>query len=293
MFVVNFLFPRLIGMVPLTYDRQALRANLSRFWYIFCLLFGSIYIIFYPFTLFDLIFVDDRFNDGGKSILKVTRMLHHLTKYILTIVIYVRQIFYSQEMMEYINAGIKVYRRIQPVAPGILGLRKHVLPFFFRAIFSSLGCTIKSVAKFKFLKNSPIGADWFKALYFLPDLVITSTSVRFHSTLVVQNICYRRLNSAFKECVEEINQMRNQSPSYRMRVFCETCDRFDYLAVLYDELYRFTKATERMMSMIILMSIANAFMNLTMAVRIQIFSHRSQRITDRISTVFVRFHDCV
>lgn len=264
LFFINFLIPRLFGLIPLGHNIQSLGVEKSRIWQMVCILAATAFFFFYPPSLLQII----GNIENTASISHYVEKLRYLATYVLAAAIYARQVFYSDEMMNFINDGIRIYFRCEPIVEDNVGVREFMFPYIFRAVYSYFGYASMNYFSFVFLYDNAKNVTFFrKVLFFIPDFVITSCCIRFHSTILMLTISFRRLNSAFSKCVERVNNPSAVNGLHLPHVSQDPCDQFNAVVELHQELFRMSKEAEKQLSNTILFTISNAFMNLTSTVR--------------------------
>lgn len=120
LFFINFMIPRFFGLIPLGHNTQSLRVEKSRLWHIFCILAACAFFFFYPSSLLQI--TANSANPTGVS--HYVEKLHFLATYVLAAAIYARQVFYSDEMMHFINDGIRIYFCCEPIVSDSVGVGK-------------------------------------------------------------------------------------------------------------------------------------------------------------------------
>lgn len=266
LFFINFMIPRLFGLIPLGHNTQSLRVEKSRLWHIFCILAACAFFFFYPSSLLQI----TANSANPTSISHYVEKLHFLATYVLAAAIYARQVFYSDEMIHFINDGIRIYFCCEPIVNDNVGVREYMFPYIFRAVYSYIGYASMNYFSFFFIyDNAKIIRFLYKVLFFVPDFVITSCCIRFHSTILMLTISFRRLNLAFNKCIGRINQPNTLTALNLPNTSQDPCDQFNEIVVLHQELFRMAKAAEDTLANTILFTICNAFMNLTSTVRMR------------------------
>lgn len=206
-------------------------------------------------------------SDLSAGVTQYVEKLHFLATYVLAVAIYARQVFYSDEMMDFINDGIRIYFRCEPVVSDDVGVRGFMFPYIFRAVYSYFGYASMNYFSFAFLYRNASNINAFsKLLFFIPDFVITYCSIRFHSTVLMLTISFRRLNMAFKKCIDNVNYPQARVHLNLPNCSRDDCDQFDAIVELHQELFRMCKEMEAQLSNTILFTITNGFMNLTSTV---------------------------
>lgn len=273
MFVINFVFPRIFGLLPMQYDMTLLKLTRSNFWHLYCLIISSVFAFVYPFALVHII--NNRPENSDNGIAQVVEKLHYCTTYIMAISVYVRQIFFTRTLSNFINNGIGFYSRVENAFPNQkIRFSEFIVPYISRAIYSYVGYTFMNYLTLTYFYGDLKNVNCFYiALYFLPDIVITSTAIRFHSTIIMQTLTMRRLNAAFSDCIKCLNRRNERSSNERKKNLAKVYAKFNKITIFHDQIWTFRSTADHLFSNIVLCAIINAFMNLTCVVSILIFSH--------------------
>lgn len=290
-FIINFLIPFLFGLLPLRYDVKKLRLARSRFWYIYCLIMSSLLAFVYPFALLHIL--NNRMENNDIGIAQIVEKLHYCATFVLAISVYIRQIFFTRTLVNFINNGIEYYSRVESAFPNQkIASLEFAIPYIGRAFYSYLGYTFVNYLALTHFYGELKNVNYlFVCLYFLPDIVITSTAIRFHSMIIMQTLTMRRLNAAFSDCIDRINRRDGKSPYERKKELSGLCDRFDEITIFHDQIWTFRSTADRLFSNIILFAIINAFMNLTCVVNwIEIFLWLVEFVLILVNCLFSLFH---
>lgn len=274
LFFINFLIPRFFGLIPLRQNTKSLCLEKSRLWLVFCIFTASAFIFFYPSSLQQ---ITSHSSVDTTSVSQYVEKMHFMATYVLAVAIYARQVFYSEEMMHFINDGIRIYFLCEPIVHADVGVREFMIPYIFRAFYSYLGYASMNYFSFVFIyKNAKNMRLLYKVLFFIPDFVVTSCCIRFHSTILMLTISFRRLNAAFRECIIRIHDPNAVlTLNLANATSDDISDQFHAVVDLHQELFRMSKEVEKQLSNTILFSICNSFMNLTSTVSIGMSAHRT------------------
>lgn len=267
MFLINFVVPRMFGLLPLKHNVDTLYLSRSKLWYIYCLIIAGTYLFVYPVALNHIISSRTENNDSG--IAQIVEKLHYCATYILGIAVYIRQLFFTNTVANFINNGIDFYSRAEQLYPNLKGgILEFAIVYIGRAVYSYVGYSLVNYLTLTYFYGELKNANYFyMVLYFLPDIILTSTAIRFHSTIIIQIVVLRRINAAFARCIEQINAGKNKPPLERAKDFTRIASEFDRIAIYYEQIWVFRKSIDYIFSNIILFAILNAFMNLTCVVK--------------------------
>lgn len=262
--LVNFGLARIIGVVPVSVDRQTFTVRKSKFWQFMSALIGGTFIVCYPIVLRD-IFAERRVHISGVWL--ITEVIQYTTTYLLTACMYIMNIFYSDAAIDYLNNGYYycyLYeRRLEPTA----GERNPFLcQFAFRTIYSYFGFIYSNYIRLGCIYGRTTDTGLI-LIYYLPDIVIASASIRFMTSIMTQLIYYRRLNGVARSTVKAVNATsRKLPPCERKKIYSKISDRFDWLCDHHSRLQCIARDTERLLSKMLIFSIVYAFANLVSCV---------------------------
>lgn len=242
--VVNFGLGRLIGVVPLSFVRQTFTVTKSKFWQFTSVLFGGTFIVCYPIALRD-IFAERSVQTTG--IWLITEIVQYTTTYMLTAWIYILNVFYSDDVIDYINDGFHycfVYeKRLEPTADERNSL---LFQFVFRSIYSYLGFIYSNYIRLGYIYGR--APEIRTMVYYLPDIVITSAAIRFMSTIIMQLSYYRRLNEIARTNMEMANATAKMMRYEREKICGEISEQIDWLCDHQSRLRAIARASERLLS---------------------------------------------
>lgn len=258
----NFAVARLVGVVPLSVNHETFTVKKSKFWQISSVLIAGTFIICYPLVLRD-VFTERKVQLSG--IWQITEIIQYGTTYLLTAHIYIVNVFYTDEMIEYINNGFYysfVYeRRLQLTADE---RNPFLYQFMFRTIYSYLGFIYSNHIRLTYIYGRD--SDIFMVIYCLPDIVIASAAIRFMTSIMMQLTYTRRLNEIARNSIRRANATSTLTQYEREKISCELSDTIDWLCEHHIRLESIARATERLLSNLLIFSTVYAFANLASCV---------------------------
>lgn len=259
-FGINYIIPRIFGLVPFSIDLNTSKLNTSKQWNLYCILIGTICIYFYPRAIYILIFRESTSMSLNQSV----EALQYLATYLLTAAIYIRNITLTQEVADYINEGHDVYILSKDLCKNDVKLMGTYMPYIGRAVCSYVGHIVLNTYRLGYLLRKNKTFNWFnKIIYYLPDIAITSSAIRFHTSLLAAILVMRRVNLALEQVICDINRQA-YGPLYRKsKVFRESERRIDKLMAFTVKAFRIMKNVEITLGVFILCLIGNAVMNIT------------------------------
>lgn len=191
---------------------------------------------------------------------------HYVFIYVLSVSVFIRQMFYSKSQMYSMNRFKEFYQKCSTLCEVDVG--EFIYPFILRGICSYIGyATINYFVLFYFYGDLSHVNLVYKILFFMPYVVISTTMIRFHSGVMHLTICGRRLNRAFNDCIESINAAHDKPAAEFDQVCTSAMTRFDYLTWFHGEWYELARSMEKGLSLLMLLIVTNALMNLTQTVK--------------------------
>lgn len=268
-YILDFLVPRCFGLFPLRYDFDSDRVVPSRLWLIVCNVCGIMYIVFYPIAAIELnksrlppALINE--NNAIDGVLKVSK---HVIWYTLSVCVCMRQMWFSKHQMHLINRCMRFYHLCSTLNKEKKDVGEFIYPFILRAVLSYFGFAFLNylflVYYFGDLSNVNL---FYKALYYVPNIVITTNAINFHSRVVQLTICGRQINRELSRCMESINMAYNKSESEFEEVCASAMKRFDYLTMFHAEWHEIARMVEKRLSLLMLFTVANSISNLTQTV---------------------------
>lgn len=262
--LVNFGLARIVGVVPVSVDRQTLTVSKSNFWQFISVVIGTTFIVCYPIVLRD-IFAERKMHISGVWL--ITEVIQYTTTYLLTAYIYIVNIFYTDAAVKYLNNGYYycyLYeRRLEPTPSE---RKPFIYQFVFRTIYSYCGFIYSNYIRLRHIYGRTTETHLI-IIYYLPDIVIASAAIRFMTSIMMQLTYYRRLNGMARSTMEAANATLSKLPlCEREKIYTEISDRIDWLCDHHSRLQYIARETERLLSKILIFSIVYAFANLVSCV---------------------------
>lgn len=259
---VNLCLGRFVGAVPLSIDLQTLTASKSKFWQFSSVLIAGTFIFCYPIVIRD-IFAERRLKTSGSWL--ITEIIQYTSTYLLTAYIYFVNLFYLDEIIGYINGGFHYsYRYEHRLLPTADEWNALLLQFVFRGFYSYFGFVFSNYIRLTYIYDR--STDIRTIIYYLPDIVITSTAIRFMTTIMIQLTFTRRLNEIARVNMQRANTTSGRTRYEREKIACEISDQIDWLCDHHCRMQNIARATERLLSKILILSTVYAFANLVSCV---------------------------
>lgn len=266
-FILNFLVPRYFGLLSLRYDFYTERLVASRLWLIICNLSGLLFIGIYPFAAIEIVKCRTlRYNEDN-GIGRIMNVSQYVISYVLSVSIFIRQMFFSKHQMYLVNLVIMFYRRCEKLSEVNVHIDEFVYPLILRGIYSYCGSAALNCLMLTYFFDDLSQVNLiYKIAYFMPSIVITMTTITFHSGVMQLTICGRHINRAFSQCIESVNAAHKKPTAEFEQVCSSATERFDLLTTYHVEWSKLARMMEKQLSLLMLFTVTNTFMHLTSTV---------------------------
>lgn len=260
-FVTNYVFPRVFGLFAMSVNLTTYRFSVSRGWNLYSILIGTIFLYNYPTAILQIIY-------NQKTTINITdlaELFQYGATYLLTAAIYFRNITVNQNIVDYVNKGADLYDESQSLTTENVGTKNLVLQYIGRAYYSYIGHTVLNFYRLTHkLKTSTEDVSLlYKLLYFLPDIAITSVTMRFCTAVMIPTFVVRRVNVTLERTIRQINQQKNQTTFKRSKIYLSSMKRIEIAMAYTVKVFETIRNIERMMGAFIVFLIGNAMLNLT------------------------------
>lgn len=273
-YILNFVVPRCFGLFPSRYDSITKRFVPSRLWLTVCSIYGLFFVIIYPFAATALF--QNRPPPHIHSIGRIIMISHLVIPYLLSVGALVRFVYFSMQQMDMMNRCMRFYRHCETLSDENMDVNGLVYPLIFRGIYSHFGYALLNFLLINYLFGDLSRVNWiYKIVYFIPYTMITTATIRFHSGVMQLTICGRRLNHEFHTCIDRINAAHIKSKAELDQMCKSALARFEYLTTTHGEWYEICRILEKELSLMMIFTIINSFINITQAVsRIEFYDSR-------------------
>lgn len=267
-YCLDYLVPRCIGLRSLHYDFDEEKFVPSRLWLTVCNLCGLFFIVVYPFAAIELVKFRPLRETEDNSVGRIIVVSHYIFLYLLSVAVFLRQMWLSKHQMQSINRYIHFYRQCEKLGDERMDVAEYIYPFIFRGIYSYFGYIFVNYLVLEYMYDdlSHVNVIYI-FLYFVPNVVIITTLIRFHSGMMQLTVCGRRLNREFSRCIESINAVHLKSTAEFQQVCMSAMRRFEYLTSFHGEWYEIARIIEKDLSPVMIFTVINSFFNLTQSVR--------------------------
>lgn len=274
----NFSIPRLFGLLSATYNSRAKRLEPSWRWLLFSNLIGHTFICIYPIAVVEIIQYRTSPDGDDSGIKRKIEILQLVMMYLLSVGVFVRQMYFSKHQISVVNRGMKFYQRCQTLCGDDINIVEYSLPYIFRAICSFIGYAMLSVLTICYFYGDLSQVHFiYKIAFFMPNIVITTTTIRFHSAIIMLSVGGRRINQAFCDCIESVNRTAKQPRTKQQRACQLATERFEYIVTFHAEWYAIANNMQKSLTVLMLFIVTNNVISLTSTVSIYIFVAKTKK----------------
>lgn len=264
---LDYLVPRTFGLHSLRYDSNTEEFVPSRLWFTVCNLSSLFFIAIYPISMAEITSSRPIRANEDNTVGRFMVVSHFAILYVLSVIVVIRQMWFSEPQIHSINRCLKFYRQCETLNVKEMDIRQFIYPFIFRGIYSYSGhAFINFLSLLVFYNDLSRVSFVSKILYFAPNIIITTAAIRFHSGVMKLTMCGRRINRAFSNCIISINTACNQPTEEFEQVCASAMARFEYLTMFHGEWYEITRIFEKRLSLLMLPIVTSLLNNLTSSV---------------------------
>lgn len=263
--ILDYLVPRCLGLLPLRYDSNTERFVPSQLWLVVCNVCGLLYIVTYPIAAIEI--NKYRTTDEEDSFDQMLIISKFVGWYALSVGILINQMWFSKHQMHLMNRCTRLYRQCRLLSEDKMDAGELVYSFILRSIYSYCGFAILNYMSLMHFFNDLSNVNLFyKILFFAPHIVITTNAISFHSKITSLTICGRCINRAICRCIQNVNEA-NDKPMEEFEQVCTLAmERFEYLTMFHAEWYEIARLLEKRLSLLMLLTVTNAFWVVTTTV---------------------------
>lgn len=261
-YILVFVVPRQFGLLAVNCDIRERRMYKSIFWLMYAIICGCSFTVAYPFAITTILSKMQTLHEG--NVFVFIEISNYVAMYIFTVAIYTLIMFYTPQHMSYNNLAFSLLADCKAL---VIDKREYefIIPFSIRMIYLYFGyAALNAITIYQNSDNLNEVSIIYKCLYFLPDIVMASTMIRFHTSIALQAISCKRVNQAFFECTNMAKKIYSMStPLERLRMGSKVTQTFDKITECHAKLYSVTRGTESLTSLLMIFAILKAFVHLS------------------------------
>lgn len=215
--------------------------------------------IAYPFAIFA---ISSRTKTDG-DIFVFIEITNYAAMYLFTVAVFCRIAIYAKTHIDYINSGFSITEKCKSLCNDNREV-PLILPLVIRVIYLYFGyTTLNVITLMQNSENLTSVPLIYKFTYFVPDLVMANTMIRFHMTIVLQQLCCKRINQALSECMEMMKNSSIKSTLKNPQIQIYVKKKFDKIIECHSILYGVTRGTEVLAGSVLIFYILKAFAHLS------------------------------
>lgn len=261
------LVPRQLGLLGLSANIRTRQMSRSQFWLFYSIASGCTFSITYPMAIHSILSNNNELSEFTTHFL--IEVVNYITMYLFSTAIYLRIAISIENHMKYNNFAFKT---LDKCATLCTDKRENtfILPFVIRVIYSYLGyITLNVVTLTQITENLRTLPFLYIFIYFIPDLIMTSTMIRVGTAISMQILSFQRVNQAFFDCMHLVNKSFKKSPVEQMKMGFSALHRFNRITEHHIKIYDLTRKTKDLTSSLVISSILKTFVHISLLVSIK------------------------
>lgn len=263
-FTVLFIIPRQLGVSTASFDVKTRLLYKSKFWQIHATIFALTFAISYPFAINSII---SRLKAAAEG--KVYMLIdigNYGSTYVFCVIIYLRVLTSTDMLIKFSNKCIEIFGECRNLATDNKEKGFFIL-FIARVSYLYLGgAALNAVNLEMFGEDIATVPFAFKMIYFIPDLVMATTMIRFRSAISLFTRCCRQINQALVECTALLETSEGKLEKDRIEIILRAKRNFDHIAEIHAKLFNLIRETEILAGNVLIFSILKAFAHLSSTV---------------------------
>lgn len=264
----NFSIPRLFGLLSARYDLDTNRLVPSLIGLFYSIIIGHSFACIYPMAVARIMQHRTHCDGDESGVSQKVEILQHAITYLVSVAVFVRQMYFSKHQITTLNRGWMFYERCGLLCGVDIKTSKYFLSCVLRAIFSYIGYNLLTFWNIFYSYGNSSQVNLIcKIALFLANIVITTTTIRFHSAIVMLTLSGRRINHAFHDCIESVNRTQNGTRAKQQRACQLAAERFQHITMFHAKWHQMAGIMEKSPSILLLFTSANILINLVSTVR--------------------------
>lgn len=264
-FIVLYIIPRVFGLTAASCNIRSCKIYKSTCWRIYAIGCACAFTVMYPIAIITIL-TSIKAHYQGKVFVFID-ISNYFATYLFCVAIYLPVMSSSPELIEYINLNFSLYDDCKALCKD----RREIMFFLLftsRAIYLYIGNTVLNTLKLNENSEDLAMVPFiYKCSFFIPDMIMASTMIRFRSAITMYIMCCKRINQAFSECLNSLKTFNGKSANERFRISIRAKYTFDKITECHAKLYSSIKATESLSGNLLIFSILTAFAHLSSTVK--------------------------
>lgn len=209
----------------------------------------------------------------GKIFLLID-IVNYMATYLFCVAIYLSLITSSAKLIKFINGNFAFYDECNVLCEDRRDSIANII-FSIRTLYLYIGNFLLNALKLtENRENLAMVPLLYKCLYFIPDIIIAATTIRFRSGITVNIVCCKRISQALSECFDKMKKSIGKSPKERFRVYAREKHTFDKIVDCHGKMYNLVQATEVLYRNSLIFTTLRAFALLSSTVNFTSYSDK-------------------
>lgn len=264
MFIILFVIPRVFGLTAASCNVRTCQVIKSKLWRVYSIVCGCCFLIAYPFAITAILTHITLTSES--NIFIYIDITNYAATYLFCVAIYLRVMMSTEKLTQSNNLHFTVFDECRALCKQ----RKDVTFFLYftnRAFYLYVGNAILNTIKLVENSERLVGVPFiYKILYFLPDMIMASTIIRFRTAVTMYTMCCEQINQVLSECIGRIKSTKCKPLNARFRAVAHVSHTFDKVTERHCKLYSLVKSTETLSGNLLLFSILRTFAHLSSTV---------------------------
>lgn len=260
------LLPRNWGLLPANCNVRLRQISVSKIWLIYSILCGISFAIIYPLAILAISPKTKTMAQG--DIFVFIEITNHTAMYLFSVAVFCRIIIFAKTHIDYTNAAFSIFDKCKLLCNDNREIA-FIVPFVIRILYLYFGyAALNAIKLMQNSENLETVPFVYKYTYFIPDIIMANTMMRFHTTISLQIVCCNRINEALVECMEIMKKSNAKSANELAKIQFDVNQRFDHITECHQQLHAVTRGTEPLAANLLIFYILKAFAHLSSMVNL-------------------------
>lgn len=271
-FFILYLIPCPFGLTVTSFDHVKCKMCKSTFWNTYSIICACIFSSMYPFAMITIM---TSLAPGYEAkIFLLIDIVNYMATYLFCVAIYLSLITSSAKLIKFINGNFEFYDECNLLCEDRRDYGFYA-SFSIRTLYLYIGNFFLNALKLmEHSENLTMVPLLYKCLYFIPDMIIAATTIRFRSGITVNIMCCKRISQALSECFDRMKESIGKSSIERFRTYAREKHIFDKIVDCHSKMYNLVQATEVLYRNSLIFTTLRAFALLSSTVNFTSYSEK-------------------
>lgn len=271
-FFILYLIPCPFGLTVTSFDHMKCKMCKSTFWNTYSIICACIFSSMYPFAMITIMTSLAPGYEG--KIFLLIDIVNYMATYLFCVAIYLSLITSSAKLIKFINGNFAFYDECNVLCEDRRDSIANII-FSIRTLYLYIGNFLLNALKLtENRENLAMVPLLYKCLYFIPDIIIAATTIRFRSGITVNIMCCKRISQALSECFDKMKKSIRKSSKVRFRVYAREKHTFEKIVDCHGKMYNLVQATEVLYRNSLIFTTLRAFALLSSTVKFTSYSDK-------------------